>query len=181
MRVLFMVFLFLAFEFFNSPGILHADDEKAFDLKLSSVPADEFSGDLAQMHDFMKTQQEKQQKIELLSLDLEQAKIEVELRQKRVALGKYMDESGYSQIAAQKAVNSSDNKFKSVTVTDTDPDVKSVFVTPSYKEAILEVDGSEITVKEGDKIGAVTVKKIDSNGVTLVKENNEEIKINIKE
>jgi len=98
-----------------------------------------------------------------------------------VALGKYMDESGYSQIAAQKAVNSSDNKFKSVTVTDTDPDVKSVFVTPSYKEAILEVDGSEITVKEGDKIGAVTVKKIDSNGVTLVKENNEEIKINIKE
>ena len=181
MNVLFIVLQFLVFVFFSNQGVLYADDTKPLYLKISSVSGNEYSADFIQMHDYMKSQQEKQQKITLLQLDLEEAKIEVELRQNRVALGKYMGVDDYSPLAAQKAVNAPENKFKSVFVTDADPEVKSVFVTPSYKEAILNVDGNEITVKEGDKLGGVSVKKIDSNGVTLIKENNEETTINIKE
>ena len=86
MRVFSMVFLFLVLVFLDSPG--RADDAKPFDLKISNAPVDEYSADLTKMHDFMKSHQEKEQKIELLTLDLEEAKIEVELREKRALLAK---------------------------------------------------------------------------------------------
>ena len=71
MRVFSIIFLFLVLVFLDSPG--RADDAKPVDLKTSSALGDEYSADLTEMHNYMKSQQEKEQKIQLLTLDLEQA------------------------------------------------------------------------------------------------------------
>ena len=178
MRVFFMVSLFLMSGIFNSLG--SADDTKPYDLTLSKAPSDDYSADLTQMHDFVKSQQEKQQKIDLLTLDLDEAKIELELRQKKVALGHYMDSAAYPPLGGPTAGKSGEGKLRAVVENDSDPEVKSIFITNTSKEAVLVADGSELTVKEGDNLGGVKVKAIDSKGVTLVRANNEEFRILLK-
>ena len=179
MRVFSIVFLFLVLVFLDSPG--RADDAKPFDLKILNAPVDEYSVDLTKMHDFMKSHQEKEQKIELLNLDLQEAKIEVELREKRAALGKSVQFNDNSSKTDLKSNNSGDNnKLKTQAVLDVGNEVKSIFITKSSKEAVLNVDGGELTVKEGDKVGDSIVKEITSNAVTLVNGNNEITKLAIK-
>jgi len=179
------VFVFLVFLLFSlgvvGPSVVMADSGKGADFKLENASSEDSSPELQEMREYMKNQQQKQQKIALLSLDLDEAKIELELREKKLALGHYMEAGNSSFVASQKGANGADNKLKAVVGNDTDPEVKSVFVTNTTKEAVLEADGSQITVKEGDNLGGVKIKKIDSNGVTLVRENNEEFKIAIKE
>ncbi len=177
MRVIFMGFLFLLF---NSPGVIHADDGKPFDLKTSNASASEYSADLTKMHDYMKTQQEKEQKIQLLTLDLEEAKIEVELREKRAALGKSVQFNDTLSKTDLKSANAEDSKLKSSGISEGGIEVKSVFITKSTKEVVLNIDGGEMTVKEGDKVGDSIVKEITSNAVTLINGNNEITKVAIK-
>lgn len=70
--------------------------------------------------------------------------------------------------------------MRAVVENDSDPEVKSIFITNTSKEAVLVADGSELTVKEGDNLGGVKVKAIDSKGVSLVRANNEEFRILLK-
>ena len=177
-----VLFCFLLIVFgIGSPIVSRADNEKSSDFKTDNVLNVDDSPQLQEMREYMKNQQQKQQKIALLSLDLDEVKLELELREKKAALGHYLQTGDYPLMAAQKTINGQDSKFKSVGINETDPDVRSIFVTNSYKEAVLDADGSEVTVKEGDNIGGVKVKSIDPNVVTLVRENNEEFKIAIKE
>jgi len=181
MRVfVFLSFLLIVFGV-SGNGVAGADSKNLTDLKMENVSNEDNSPELQEMREYMKNQQQKQQEIALLSLDLDEAKIELELRQKKADLGHYMDTGNYPLMAAQKGTIGGDNKLKAGVVSDTNPEVKSVFVTNSYRVAVLDADGSKVTVKEGDNLGGVKVKKIDSNGVTLVRENNEEFKIAVKE
>ena len=178
MRVFFIVSLFLMSGLFG--GLGRADDDKALGLTMSKTPSDDYSQDLSEMHDFVKNQQQKQQKIDLLNLDLEEAKIELELRQKKVALGHYVDTSNHPPVAGKDDAKNDGGKLKDVAGNDIDPEIKSIFITNTTKEAVLVVDGSEITVKEGDNLGGVKVKNINSNSVTLIRDNKEEFKIVLK-
>ena len=179
MRVIFMGILILLLGLFNSPGAVHADDAKPFDLKIPNGHSDEYSADIAEMHDYMKTQQEKEQKIQLLTLDLEQAKIEVELREKKATLGKSIQFNDSSSKKSLKSAGDDASKLKTPTVSDGTTEVKSVFITKSSKEAVLNVDGAEMTVTEGEKVGDSVVKEITSNAVTLIN-GNEITKIAVK-
>jgi len=165
----------------SGPGSALADNTKPMGIKSEDVSKEDNSPELEAMRAYMKNQQQKQQKIQLLTLDLDEAKLELELRQKKAELGKLAGLGNFSSSVALKATDGSENKMKTALVSDIDPEVKVVFVTSSYKEAVLSIDGNEITVKEGDKFGGVRVKEINSHGATLVRENNEEIKIAIKE
>ena len=180
MRVIFMGFLILLLGLFNSPGAVHADDAKPFDLKIPTAHSDEYSADIAQMHDYMKSQQEKEQKIQLLTLDLEQAKIEVELREKKAALGKSIQFNDSLSKKSLKSAGADVTTLKTPTVSDGTIEVKSVFITKSSKEVVLNVDGVEMTASEGEKVGDSVVKEITSNSVTLVNGANELTKIAIK-
>ena len=177
MRVFSIIFLFLVLVFLDSPG--RADDAKPVDLKTSSALGDEYSADLTEMHNYMKSEQEKEQEIQLLTLDLQEAKIEVELREKKAVLGKSVQFNNSSKTDL-KSNNEDDNKPKIPAITDEGTEVKSIFITKTSKEAVLNVDGGEMTVKEGDKVGGSVVKEITSNAVTLINGNNEITKLAIK-
>ena len=177
MRVFSIIFLFLVLVFLDSPG--RADDAKPVDLKTSNALGDEYSADLTEMHNYMKSEQEKEQEIQLLTLDLQEAKIEVELREKKAALGKSVQFNNSSKTDL-KSNNEDDNKPKIPAITDEGTEVKSIFITKTSKEAVLNVDGGEMTVKEGDKVGDSFVKEITSNSITLINGNNEGTQIAIK-
>ncbi len=150
------------------------------ELTAADSSKEEFSPELESMREYMKNQQQRMQKIELLSLDLDEAKLELELRQKKAELGKLAGSGAFSSNSVLNSSNSTDSKFKSATINYSEPEIKTLFVTDLYKQAVLSVDGNEITVKEGDKIGAVTIKEINSIGVVLLKEDNQQVKIYIK-
>ena len=176
-----MNFIFLFFFLVFTPGLANAQTSAGQAELTPSVPSkEESSSELEVLKEYAKNQQQRQQRIQLLSLDLDEAKLELELRQKKVELGKLSGLGSFSSNSALKSSGGPDNKIKAAVVNDFDPEVKTVFVTDFYKEAVLGVDGNEITVKEGDKLGTVTVKEITPNGVVLLKEDNQQVKIAIK-
>ena len=91
-----------------------------------------------------------------------------------------MDPADYPLMGDQTATKSGEGKLRAVVGVDSDPEVKSIFITSTSKEAVLVADGSEITVKEGDSLGGVKVKAIDQNSVTLIRNNNEVFRIVLK-
>ena len=179
MKVFFVSLVFIVGGLY-SQGNGYADDTKAFDLKAPADRDNEFFSELGQMHDFMKIEQEKQQKIQLLTLELEQAKLEVALREKMSVLGQSLKLNDKSSTVNSNDNSDPDNKLKAPISSDPSVEVKYTFITKSAKEALLSVDGVEMKVKEGDKIGRETVKSITPNGVVLVNVNEEETNIGFK-
>ena len=178
MKALFVSLVFIVGGLYSQCNV-YADDTKAFDFKAPADRDNEFSTELGQMHDYMKIEQEKQQKIQLLALDLEEAKLEVALREKMSVLGKSLKLSDKSTVNSNDNPDS-DNKLKASISSDPAIEVKYTFITKSAKEALLSVDGADMKVKEGDKIGRETVKTITPNGVVLVNVNKEETNVGFK-
>ena len=135
-------------------------------VKAEPEPEDEDTLDLKAMRDQMNKERGIQQQIKLHSLELEQTKVQLEqekalaeMNQLRKAnLGIVRDPNGNGTLSL--------------------PDTKVVFLSASEKakEAILTINGSNYTVKEGDKpLENLVVKAITEKGVTIVVNGDKEI------
>ena len=113
-----------------------------------------------QINDFIDQEDEKMKGIKLLNLDLERASLELkkkEIEQKMAQLNK---SEGTFSVTSQDAA-SDETMHK--------PVVKliSIFQSPAGKQAVLNVNGVNINVKEKQQIDGVTIKTIDSQEVIV--------------
>jgi hypothetical protein len=102
----------------------------------------------------MEVERGKQQELQLLQLEVDRLKLEVEKKKTVVELGQI---EGSGRLAGSPLL----------------PDTRSlislryVFIAPGRREAVLDIDGAERRVQEGQDAGGRVVKAISAEGVSL--------------
>lgn len=116
----------------------------------SSARAEDPSDELNRIRRQAREERRKEEQIQMLRLELESLKLEVETRKTMAEMGQ------------------AGETFSSGAVPRVSVELKNIVIGPEGARAVVEVSGSRKSVKAGDPAGPYTVSRIDPAEVVLV-------------
>jgi hypothetical protein len=102
----------------------------------------------------MEVERGKEEELQLLQLDVDRLKLEVEKKKAMVELGRI-------------PADGRDPAATDVSELRSSPVLRALFITTGHKEAVFDVNGRELCAGEGGDVDGRIVKDISANGVTL--------------
>ncbi|MBF0490607.1 MAG: hypothetical protein HQL15_08355 [Candidatus Omnitrophica bacterium] len=143
------------------------EDHEALQMEstLLAIPQSHSNDDFQEMDDFIKQENERLKDIKLLNLDLERANLELkrrEIEQKMVQLNKA---DGAVSLEGEGDSDTQSNR----------PVIKllGTFASASLKQAVLNVNGTSVHVKEGTDMDSFVVGSISPQAVIIQYEDGE--------
>ncbi len=112
---------------------------------------------LVEMDDYMHQEEGRIKAIKLLSLDLEKANIELKQREVQVKMAE-LNKSGAFVAPASSPLDQASVSKRLISLT----------VSGDFKEAVIEVNGAGVIVREGDAVADGKVGIINDEGLTLI-------------
>lgn len=123
-----------------------------------------FEGEMDRLREQARTERVKEEEIRLLVLDLERVKLEAEKK-------KVMVEAGVSGVFQGKEHDVS----RGARPVSPEIVVKNIFIAGIRKEAVLDINGVRTRLIEGEKSGALTLKKVCVDEVVFVYDTQESV------
>ncbi len=130
----------------------------------ASIYAQEGAVNLSDARDQVREEQRREGEIQMMRLELEKLKIELETRQTKASIGNI------------GGVSSSMDRTMPV-----DIDVESIVLMPSEARAVIRIDGERRSIKENDTAGIYLIKKINREDVILIDNKGVELTLSVKQ
>lgn len=130
----------------------------------ASIYAQEGAVNLSDVRDQVREEQRREGEIQMMRLELEKLKIELETRQTKASIGNI------------GGVSSSMDRTMPV-----DIDVESIVLMPSEARAVIRIDGERRSIKENDTAGIYLIKKINREDVILIDNKGVELTLSVKQ